>query len=164
MEKRTNTTEVQSKNIPKCHYIEGGVKCLEKSLPCSKFCRKHVLEDRKQVLFKACGVEKSGVVCQEPLVNIFEDSTCVLHMPHPAKRAYSKRKYESETEDEDTEIKEEPKEIKEETVEMDTSSIPLHQENNITIIHEPMEIVKNEEIKIEDSSTSVKAEIQIEVV
>jgi hypothetical protein len=61
------------------------------------------LEDKKQVLFKACGVEKSGIVCQEPLANIFEDATCFLHVQVPSQRTFTKKKYETESEDEEGE-------------------------------------------------------------
>lgn len=64
----------------RCTFTEGGVKCGDKIIPCSKFCRKHILEDKKQVLFRTCDVEKGSVVCQEPVPNLFEDSTCALHI------------------------------------------------------------------------------------
>lgn len=35
----------------KCVFTEGGVKCGERSLPCSKYCKKHVLEDKKTSTF-----------------------------------------------------------------------------------------------------------------
>lgn len=96
-------SSLQSKNISKCIYTEGGVKCNERVVPCCRYCRKHILEDKKQILFKACGIEKSGVECQEPTMMIFEDATaaCVLHSTLPSPRVYMKRKYESETEDDE---------------------------------------------------------------
>jgi KAT8 regulatory NSL complex subunit 2 len=94
----------QKSSFPKCFFSEGGVKCQDRSLPCCRFCRKHILEDKKQILFKACGVEKSGIVCQEPVQNIFEDSMCVLHTAMPNPKVYVKRKYESETEEEEFEV------------------------------------------------------------
>lgn len=104
----------QQKNIPKCIFSEGGVKCNERSIPCCRFCRKHIMEDKKQILFKACGVEKSGIICQEPVQNIFEDSACVLHTTMPQPKVYIKRKYESETdgeEDCETQVKMEMQEV-----------------------------------------------------
>uniref|UniRef100_A0A182R2E7 KAT8 regulatory NSL complex subunit 2 n=1 Tax=Anopheles funestus TaxID=62324 RepID=A0A182R2E7_ANOFN len=103
LEKRAKATEgLQQKppSLPKCSYTEGGVKCGERTLPCCKHCRKHILEDKKQVLFRACGIEKSGVVCQETLAGLFENVTCPLHMELPAQRSFNKRKYESESEGE----------------------------------------------------------------
>lgn len=88
----------------RCTFADGGVKCPERAIPCSKFCRRHVTEDRKQVLFRACGVEKSGVVCQEPVPMIFDDATCALHIEVPPERTYMIRKYESEPEDDDDEV------------------------------------------------------------
>ncbi|XP_039434141.1 KAT8 regulatory NSL complex subunit 2 [Culex pipiens pallens] len=104
LEKRAKATEGLHQKVPsypKCAFTEGGVKCGERTLSCCKYCRKHILEDKKQVLFKACGVEKSGVVCQEPLANLFEDSTCYLHVELPAQKTFTKKKYESESEGED---------------------------------------------------------------
>lgn len=72
----------------KCIFTEGGVKCGDRTLPCCKYCRKHILEDKKQILFKACEKEKSGVICQEPIPSIFDDSTCVLHLSIPQEKQY----------------------------------------------------------------------------
>ncbi|XP_017110227.2 KAT8 regulatory NSL complex subunit 2 isoform X1 [Drosophila bipectinata] len=97
-EKRAKDTLFSSKSSsnPKCVFTEGGVKCGERTLPCCKHCRKHILEDKRQVLFRACGVERSGVVCQEPVASILEDSSCVLHLAvPPAKRQYIQKFYET---------------------------------------------------------------------
>ncbi|XP_058456952.1 KAT8 regulatory NSL complex subunit 2 isoform X2 [Malaya genurostris] len=160
LEKRAKATEgLQQKvpSYPKCAFTEGGVKCGERTLPCCKFCRKHILEDKKQVLFKFCGVEKSGVVCQEPLANIFENSTCYLHVELPAQKTFTKKKFESESEGEE----EFPPEIKQEVLDnsvkgqknspsqtssttttaaegddQDLSNEPPIVEHNITIVHD----------------------------
>lgn len=159
LEKRAKATEGLHQKVaahPKCAFTEGGVKCGERTLPCCKFCRKHILEDKKQVLFKSCGVEKSGVVCQEPLANIFEDSTCYLHVELPAQKTFTKKKYESESEGEDDsqEVKKEPSLVipkiekqspsqsssttatAVETEDQEMSSEPPLVEHNITIAHD----------------------------
>ncbi|KAM7357213.1 KAT8 regulatory NSL complex subunit dim gamma-tubulin 1 [Cochliomyia hominivorax] len=104
-EKRSRASESSSmaKNsgFTKCIFTEGGVKCGDRSLPCCKYCRKHILEDKKQILFKACEKEKSGVVCQEAIPCVFDDSTCVLHITVPNQRQYVQKKYESETEEDE---------------------------------------------------------------
>jgi KAT8 regulatory NSL complex subunit 2 len=170
IEKRTNASEVTNKNIPKCHYIEGGVKCLEKSLPCMKYCKKHVLEDKKQVLFKACGIEKSGIVCQEPVVNVFEDASCVLHIPIPSPRVYCKRKYESETEDEIDvkieDIKEEPTVVvMQSNDEVQEIQQPIPDENNITIVHETiLTQVKDSKSVKKSPDLNTTTEIEVTVV
>ncbi|KAH8419232.1 hypothetical protein KR222_011243 [Zaprionus bogoriensis] len=95
-EKRARDTILSTKSSsqPKCIFTEGGVKCGERTLPCCKHCRKHILEDKRQVLYRACGVERSGVVCQEPVASILEDSTCVLHLNVGlAKRQYIQKFY-----------------------------------------------------------------------
>lgn len=80
----------------RCVFTEGGVKCGDRIIPCSKYCRKHILGDKKQVLFRPCNVEKGGVVCQEPVPDIFEDSTCVLHIQLPSQRTYALKVSENE--------------------------------------------------------------------
>lgn len=134
----------QQKNFPKCIFSEGGVKCNERSIPCCRYCRKHIMEDKKQIFFKACGVEKSGIVCQEPIVNIFEDAACVLHMTMPQPKTYVKRKYESETEEDEIDTSVIVK--KEEDLEMDIST------SEYVVIDYTTED-KMEEPKIEPHST-----------
>ncbi|XP_055620913.1 KAT8 regulatory NSL complex subunit 2 [Toxorhynchites rutilus septentrionalis] len=161
LEKRAKATEglhQKAASYAKCAFTEGGVKCGERTLPCCKFCRKHILEDKKQVLFKSCAVEKSGVVCQEALANIFEDSTCYLHVVLPAQKSFTKKKYESESEGDEelhSEIKKEMLElVKEEkyspfrsqsssttataaeTEDQEMMIDPPIVENNITIVHD----------------------------
>ncbi|XP_062542828.1 KAT8 regulatory NSL complex subunit 2 isoform X2 [Armigeres subalbatus] len=160
LEKRAKATEGLHQKVPphpKCAFTEGGVKCGERTLPCCKFCRKHILEDKKQVLFKSCGVEKSGVVCQEALANIFEDATCYLHVELPAHKTFTKKKYESESDGEDDlplqTIKQEASSIPKlekqspsqsssttataaETEDQEMSSEPPLVEHNITIAHD----------------------------
>ncbi|XP_019890262.2 KAT8 regulatory NSL complex subunit 2 [Musca domestica] len=107
-EKRSRAGDASSKaSFTKCVFTEGGVKCGDRALLHTRYCRKHILEDKKQILFKACEVKKSGVVCQEPIPCIFDDATCVLHLTLPQQRQYIQRKYESETEDEEVEVKKE---------------------------------------------------------
>lgn len=104
IEKRAKATKGISQKLPthvKCIFTEGGVKCGEPTLPCCKFCKKHILIDKKQILFQACNIEKSGVICKEPIANIFENATCYLHIELQPEQSYTMKKYESETEDED---------------------------------------------------------------
>lgn len=86
----------------RCVFTEGGVKCGDRIIPSSKYCRKHILEDKKQVLFRACSIEKAGVICKEPVPGIFEDTTCTLHIQLPPQRNYAQKKYESDTDDDTT--------------------------------------------------------------
>ena len=76
-------------------------------------------------------------MCQEPIFNIFEDSTCVLHIELPlVPRTYTKRKYESETEEEEEKPKTEEQGLVIEDFEnaLDVNII----ENNVTISHSPV--------------------------
>ncbi|XP_058837041.1 KAT8 regulatory NSL complex subunit 2 isoform X2 [Topomyia yanbarensis] len=134
LEKRAKATEGLQQKVPtypKCAFTEGGVKCGERTLPCCKFCRKHILEDKKQVLFKFCGVEKSGVVCQEPLANLFENSTCYLHVDLPAQKTFTKKKFESESEGEE-EPQSETKQIVIDTVANDQKNSPSQTSSTTT--------------------------------
>lgn len=104
IEKRAKATKGIAQKLPshsKCMFTEGGVKCGDPTLPCCKFCRRHILFDKKQILFQACNVEKSGVICKEPIANILEHSSCFLHIELRPQQSYTLKKYESETEDED---------------------------------------------------------------
>lgn len=94
LDKRTKSTDgfvAKTPNQNKCIFTEGGVKCGDRIVPSSKHCRKHILEDKKQVLFRACNVERSGVVCQEPVPDIFEHATCALHIDLPPQRIYTQK-------------------------------------------------------------------------
>lgn len=135
-----SSASVIPKNIQKCNFSDG-VKCTEKAMPGNtKYCRKHIMEDKKQILFKICGIEKSGVICQEPVMNVFEDSTCILHTSlYSTPRTYFKRKYESETEEDESFSKD----IKLE----DDANLKLENEEK-KVVPEVEEIVDEDEIKI----------------
>ncbi|XP_044591059.1 KAT8 regulatory NSL complex subunit 2 isoform X2 [Cotesia glomerata] len=86
IDRRSKSTEgavLKTPNIPKCIFTEGGVKCGERTLPSAKHCRKHILKDQNQVLFKACGAIRADIECHEPVPVIF-DSNCVFHMDLPS--------------------------------------------------------------------------------
>ncbi|XP_033218634.1 KAT8 regulatory NSL complex subunit 2 isoform X2 [Belonocnema kinseyi] len=85
VDRRAQVTEGQppkAPNVPKCIFTEGGVKCGERTLPSAKHCRKHILSDQHQVLFKACGAVRADIECHEPVPAIFE-MNCVFHMDLP---------------------------------------------------------------------------------
>ncbi|XP_076680803.1 KAT8 regulatory NSL complex subunit dim gamma-tubulin 1 isoform X3 [Andrena cerasifolii] len=86
LERRAQATDGTAQKIPsisKCIFTEGGVKCGERTLPAAKHCRKHILKDQHQVLFKACGAIRADIECHEPVPVIF-DTNCVFHMNLPA--------------------------------------------------------------------------------
>lgn len=54
LEKRSKGNEafVQKSTFHnKCTFSEGGVKCRERTLPTCKYCKRHILEDKKQVRY-----------------------------------------------------------------------------------------------------------------
>lgn len=115
LERRAQATggHVQkSSSMQKCIFTEGGVKCGDRTLPSSKYCRKHILkvitgssfstypiprgylnftnciiivifQDQNQVLFKACGAVEADMPCHEPVPVIF-DMNCVFHSQPPS--------------------------------------------------------------------------------
>ncbi|XP_046673430.1 KAT8 regulatory NSL complex subunit 2 isoform X2 [Homalodisca vitripennis] len=86
LERRALVTEgtiPRTSHKGKCAFTEGGVKCGAKTLPVTKYCRKHILEDTQQVLFRACGFKRDDHICQEPTLNVFENATCVYHITLP---------------------------------------------------------------------------------
>ncbi|XP_059620244.1 KAT8 regulatory NSL complex subunit 2 [Phlebotomus argentipes] len=145
----------------RCTFTEGGVKCSERTVPCCKFCRKHILEDKKQVLFRACSVEKSGVVCQEPVPMIYDDATCILHIDMPPARTYVLKKYESESEDDEppakVKVEEEIKEEEEKSADPADESPPVAAEEAVADVSHEVE-VKQEPDGLE-SIVEVKEEV-----
>uniref|UniRef100_A0A1B6KQF4 KAT8 regulatory NSL complex subunit 2 n=1 Tax=Graphocephala atropunctata TaxID=36148 RepID=A0A1B6KQF4_9HEMI len=79
----TEGTVPRTSHKGKCSFTEGGVKCGVKTLPVTKFCRKHILQDTQQVLFRACGFKRDDHTCKEPTLNVFENATCVYHITLP---------------------------------------------------------------------------------
>ncbi|XP_020286142.1 KAT8 regulatory NSL complex subunit 2 isoform X2 [Pseudomyrmex gracilis] len=97
LERRAQATEPTQKppNVSKCVFTEGGVKCGERTLPSAKHCRKHILKDQHQVLFKACGAIRADIECHEPVPVIF-DTNCVFHMNLPPPCKLESMKFEEE--------------------------------------------------------------------
>ncbi|XP_054268722.1 uncharacterized protein LOC128990398 [Macrosteles quadrilineatus] len=88
LELRAQVTEghqLRTSHKGKCAFTEGGVKCGAKTLPVTKYCRKHILEDTHQVLFRSCGVKRDDHICKEPTLNVFENATCVYHTVLPTR-------------------------------------------------------------------------------
>jgi KAT8 regulatory NSL complex subunit 2 len=86
----------------KCLFTEGGVKCGERTLPLARHCRKHILEDQSQVLFRPCGKKKADVECQTPVEAIFDDTCCNLHMDIPSIKSYAQLRKNSESDFDDS--------------------------------------------------------------
>ncbi|CAG9820175.1 unnamed protein product [Phaedon cochleariae] len=85
----------------KCSFTEGGVKCGERSIPLSKYCQKHILDDPNQVLYRPCGKTTGDVTCSTPIAAIFDESTCHLHLEIPVLRSYSQPRKDSESDIDD---------------------------------------------------------------
>lgn len=75
----------------KCTFSEGGVKCIERAMPVAKYCRKHILNDPTQVLYKRCGRVHADIDCNEPVLSIYRDTACRFHADFPQPRNYGER-------------------------------------------------------------------------
>ncbi|XP_014250073.1 KAT8 regulatory NSL complex subunit 2 isoform X1 [Cimex lectularius] len=67
-------------SVQKCAFTEGGVRCSRATIPLTRHCLKHMLEDSNQCLFRACGCTKGGNVCQDTVTGLCTGETCVLHI------------------------------------------------------------------------------------
>nr|ADD24202.1 protein C12orf41 homolog [Lepeophtheirus salmonis] len=88
-EKRLKASEESSSkvNVHKCTFhITSHMKCAEPCIPLSKFCLKHIFQDRSQVLFRRCGfiTPADDEPCETPIPNTFDESTCVYHAYLPS--------------------------------------------------------------------------------
>lgn len=70
--------------VPKCTFVDCGVKCTNAALPLTKHCTKHVLNDSSQMLFRSCGAIVHDNECREPVINFSEDTRCVYHTMMPS--------------------------------------------------------------------------------
>jgi len=67
----------------KCTFTEGGVRCQRVTLPMTKHCFKHILEDTSQNIFKACGCEKADLKCNDTVPCVSAGGMCILHIQLP---------------------------------------------------------------------------------
>uniref|UniRef100_A0A0A9YZ64 KAT8 regulatory NSL complex subunit 2 n=1 Tax=Lygus hesperus TaxID=30085 RepID=A0A0A9YZ64_LYGHE len=67
----------------KCFYSEGGVRCSKSTIPLTRYCFKHILEDPNQFLFRACGCEKADTICRDTVTGLCAGETCILHVKLP---------------------------------------------------------------------------------
>lgn len=103
LEKRALATENlpnKSASISKCIFTEGGVKCSLKTIPCAKYCNKHILEDPHQILFRPCGVNNGVSTCQEPVLHILPNVNCIYHFNLPPAQLTYNTQISSEEDDE----------------------------------------------------------------
>lgn len=101
--KRAKASEILTKNVihNRCTFTEGGVRCSESSLPASKHCIKHILEDKQQVLFVRCGDTRGTESCREPIAKLpLPSKSCRYHTDPPLYTTFTLKKEESESEQE----------------------------------------------------------------
>ncbi|XP_075988281.1 KAT8 regulatory NSL complex subunit dim gamma-tubulin 1 isoform X2 [Anticarsia gemmatalis] len=118
----------QNRPIPsqgRCVFTEGGVRCPQHVLPASKHCLKHILHDRQQVLFAACGDTRGVTACQEPIPKLpLPSASCRYHTDPPPYTVFAIKKEGSDTESEPRSISEADShrtEVNEEVVHTDHS-------------------------------------------
>ncbi|KAL5010262.1 hypothetical protein ScPMuIL_012567 [Solemya velum] len=64
---------------PKCIDVNEGTKCLQRTVPLSKYCAKHILKDPQQVLYKPCSFANGN--CGRPVAVISTHIYCSYHTP-----------------------------------------------------------------------------------
>ncbi|XP_014364020.2 KAT8 regulatory NSL complex subunit 2 isoform X1 [Papilio machaon] len=84
----------------RCTFAEGGVRCSTSALPAAKHCLKHILHDRHQVLFAACGDERGCAPCREPVARLPLPHTCRYHADPPPYQVFTLKKDESDSDTE----------------------------------------------------------------
>ncbi|XP_067144693.1 KAT8 regulatory NSL complex subunit 2-like [Centruroides vittatus] len=64
-------------SYPKCVFQEDGHQCGFRTIPLSKYCKKHILSDPHQVLFKSCHGKEGD--CNKPIIPYNDQVTCLYH-------------------------------------------------------------------------------------
>ncbi|XP_039747571.1 KAT8 regulatory NSL complex subunit 2 isoform X2 [Pararge aegeria] len=94
--KRAKVNDISNRQIPsqgRCTFMEGGVRCSTHTLPATKHCMKHILQDRHQVLFTACGDLRGSDACREPIAKLpLPSSACRYHTGPPAYTTFTLKK------------------------------------------------------------------------
>ncbi|XP_045782395.1 KAT8 regulatory NSL complex subunit 2 isoform X2 [Maniola jurtina] len=94
--KRAKINDISNRHIPsqgRCTFVEGGVRCPTHTVPATKHCMKHILQDRHQVLFAACGDLRGSVACREPIAKLpLPSATCRYHTGPPAYTTFTLKK------------------------------------------------------------------------
>ncbi|KAL0859227.1 hypothetical protein ABMA27_011040 [Loxostege sticticalis] len=92
-------TEHSNRPIPsqgRCTFMEESVRCGNPVLPASKHCLKHILHDRHQVLFTACGDVRGVVACREPCAKLpVATPACRYHTAPPPYTPFTLKKDDS---------------------------------------------------------------------
>ncbi|XP_052742977.1 KAT8 regulatory NSL complex subunit 2 [Bicyclus anynana] len=77
----------------RCTFVEGGVRCAAHTLPATKHCMKHILHDRQQVLFGACGDVRGSAACREPVARLpLASAACRYHTGPPPYTTFTLKK------------------------------------------------------------------------
>ncbi|CAG9794469.1 unnamed protein product [Diatraea saccharalis] len=83
----------------RCSFAEGGVRCSIPALPAAKHCMRHILLDRHQVLFTACGDSRGCASCGEPSARLpLPTLACRYHAAPPHLATFTLKKDDSDSE------------------------------------------------------------------
>ncbi|KAJ0170196.1 hypothetical protein K1T71_014124 [Dendrolimus kikuchii] len=89
----------QNRPIPsagRCTFTEGGVRCSTHVLPAAKHCLKHILQDKQQVLFTACGDSRGLSNCKEVVSRLpLPSNKCRYHTDPPHYTVFTLKKDDS---------------------------------------------------------------------
>ncbi|RWS31250.1 KAT8 regulatory NSL complex subunit 2-like protein [Leptotrombidium deliense] len=72
-----STDSVPCKQFIGCIFLVNDEPCNDKALPLTHYCRKHILYDSHQVLFRPCAA--GNPPCLNPIISFQHKNTCILH-------------------------------------------------------------------------------------
>jgi KAT8 regulatory NSL complex subunit 2 len=104
-ERRKKLSEGTSYQAPKhsiCVYTAkepGSVKCTNRSLPATNYCRIHILYDPHQVLFRPCANGTPSDACLNPVVSFQHKNSCILHRDLKSDQSQAKKMIGEEEEE-----------------------------------------------------------------
>uniref|UniRef100_A0A8D8Y8I4 KAT8 regulatory NSL complex subunit 2 n=2 Tax=Cacopsylla melanoneura TaxID=428564 RepID=A0A8D8Y8I4_9HEMI len=106
-EKRLGGKQPSKSKMYKCYFQDDGVRCFAICIPLTKFCARHILMDKRQVLFRACGAPFNNTTCTNPVLVTVKDKYCTFHRTYRSVLEREQRemietiKNEVQTEDEE---------------------------------------------------------------
>ncbi|XP_048001935.1 KAT8 regulatory NSL complex subunit 2 isoform X2 [Leguminivora glycinivorella] len=101
--KRAKVNLVANRPVPshaRCTFAEGSMRCANNVVPAAKHCLKHIMNDRHQVLFTACGDVRGLSPCGEPVARLpLPSAACRHHTMPPTYTVFTLKKDESDSDD-----------------------------------------------------------------
>ncbi|XP_061726556.1 KAT8 regulatory NSL complex subunit 2 [Cydia pomonella] len=101
--KRAKVNLVANRPVPshaRCTFAEGSMRCANNVVPAAKHCLKHIMHDRHQVLFAACGDARGLSACGEARARLpLPAAACRHHAMPPTYTVFTLKKDETDSDD-----------------------------------------------------------------